>query len=108
MTEDKELTAEPEDIWALDSMYKTARQWNNFIVARCNLSVYFVCAGGSSSNEEEEPTKKKKRDQLLYMQSEEFQKILNAKSRHAVVLQAVWKKSLCYMHLLRLVFSQPI
>lgn len=32
---------------------------------------------------------KKNRDELLYVQSEEFQKILNAKSRHGVVLQAV-------------------
>nr|XP_046235722.1 protein MCM10 homolog [Scatophagus argus]XP_046235723.1 protein MCM10 homolog [Scatophagus argus] len=44
--------------------------------------------GESSSNEEDEPAQKKKRDQLLYVQSEEFQKILNAKSRHIVVLQA--------------------
>ncbi|XP_039996343.1 protein MCM10 homolog isoform X2 [Xiphias gladius] len=43
--------------------------------------------GESSSNEDEEPAQKK-RDQLLYIQSEEFQKILNAKSRHGVVLQA--------------------
>ncbi|KAI3366921.1 hypothetical protein L3Q82_009564 [Scortum barcoo] len=42
----------------------------------------------SSSNKEEEPAQKKRRDQLLYVQSEEFQKILNAKSRHGVVLQA--------------------
>ncbi|XP_035466478.1 protein MCM10 homolog [Scophthalmus maximus] len=44
--------------------------------------------GGSSSPEDEEPALKKKRDQLRYIQSEEFQKILNAKSRHDVVLQA--------------------
>ncbi|KAM9328667.1 protein MCM10 homolog [Pholidichthys leucotaenia] len=43
---------------------------------------------GESSTEEEEPAQKKKRDQLRYAQSEEFQKILNAKSRHVVVLQA--------------------
>lgn len=42
----------------------------------------------SPSNDEEEPALKKKRDQLRYIQSEEFQKILNAKSRHNVVLQA--------------------
>ncbi|XP_028426527.1 protein MCM10 homolog isoform X2 [Perca flavescens] len=42
----------------------------------------------SSSNEEEEPALKKKREQLLYIQSEEFQKILNAKSRHGAALQA--------------------
>uniref|UniRef100_A0A8C9ZEQ3 Protein MCM10 homolog n=1 Tax=Sander lucioperca TaxID=283035 RepID=A0A8C9ZEQ3_SANLU len=37
----------------------------------------------ASSNEEEEPALKKKREQLLYIQSEEFQKILNAKSRRS-------------------------
>uniref|UniRef100_A0A3Q0R5R0 Protein MCM10 homolog n=1 Tax=Amphilophus citrinellus TaxID=61819 RepID=A0A3Q0R5R0_AMPCI len=42
----------------------------------------------SSTNEAEEPAQKKKREQLDYIQSEEFQKILNAKSRHGVVLQA--------------------
>uniref|UniRef100_UPI0037E747DD protein MCM10 homolog n=1 Tax=Semicossyphus pulcher TaxID=241346 RepID=UPI0037E747DD len=44
--------------------------------------------GESSSKEEEEPVQKKKREQLQYVQSEEFQKILNAKSRHNVILQA--------------------
>uniref|UniRef100_A0A3B4UPG8 Protein MCM10 homolog n=1 Tax=Seriola dumerili TaxID=41447 RepID=A0A3B4UPG8_SERDU len=44
--------------------------------------------GESSNNEDEEPAQKKKRDQLQYIQSEEFQKILNAKSRHGVALQA--------------------
>ncbi|XP_019948078.2 protein MCM10 homolog [Paralichthys olivaceus] len=44
--------------------------------------------GESSNNEEEEPAQKKKREQLRYLQSEEFQKILNAKSRHGAVLQA--------------------
>uniref|UniRef100_A0A8C7XFP7 Protein MCM10 homolog n=1 Tax=Oryzias sinensis TaxID=183150 RepID=A0A8C7XFP7_9TELE len=38
--------------------------------------------------EEEEPALKKKREELRYIQSEEFQKILNAKSRHETVLQA--------------------
>ncbi|XP_041636310.1 protein MCM10 homolog [Cheilinus undulatus] len=42
----------------------------------------------SSSKEEEEPALKKRREQLQYLQSDEFQKILNAKSRHGVVLQA--------------------
>nr|XP_020457163.1 protein MCM10 homolog isoform X2 [Monopterus albus] len=41
-----------------------------------------------SSSNEEEPAQKKKRDQLDYIQSEAFQKILNTKSRHGVVLQA--------------------
>lgn len=48
-----------------------------------------LITGESSTNEEEEPAQKKRRDELLYVQSEEFQKILNAKSRHQVVLQAV-------------------
>lgn len=44
----------------------------------------------ASANEEEEPVQKKKREQLDYVQSEEFQKILKAKSRHGIILQAVW------------------
>ncbi|XP_043964613.1 protein MCM10 homolog [Gambusia affinis] len=44
--------------------------------------------GGPSSNEEEEPALKKKREQQRYVESEEFQKILKAKSRHSVALQA--------------------
>uniref|UniRef100_A0A3Q1GY26 Protein MCM10 homolog n=2 Tax=Acanthochromis polyacanthus TaxID=80966 RepID=A0A3Q1GY26_9TELE len=44
--------------------------------------------GESSTNKEEEPVQKKKRDQLRYIQSEEFQKILNAKSCHGAALQA--------------------
>ncbi|XP_075932212.1 protein MCM10 homolog [Anarhichas minor] len=44
--------------------------------------------GESSGIEEEEPAQKKKREQLLYIQSEAFQKILNAKSRHDAALQA--------------------
>ncbi|XP_041832865.1 protein MCM10 homolog [Melanotaenia boesemani] len=53
--------------------------------------------GETSSNEEEEPAQKKKRDQLSYIQSEEFQKILNAKSRHSVVLQAAeYQLQECY------------
>ncbi|KAM4523219.1 protein MCM10 homolog isoform 2-T2 [Fundulus diaphanus] len=41
-----------------------------------------------NEEEEEEPALKKKRDQLRYVESEEFQRILNAKSRHGLVLQA--------------------
>ncbi|XP_056131836.1 protein MCM10 homolog [Lampris incognitus] len=44
--------------------------------------------GESSVAEEEEPAQKKKREQLQYLQSEEFQKILSAKSRHSAELQA--------------------
>lgn len=45
--------------------------------------------GESPGNEEEEePALKKKREQLRYIESQEFQKILNAKSLHGIVLQA--------------------
>ena len=54
--------------------------------------VWITCAGVASSKEEEEPAQKKKREKVRYIQSEEFQKILNAKSRHGVVLQAVWQR----------------
>lgn len=66
------------------------------------------CAGEASSNEEEEPALKKKREQLLYIQSEEFQKILNAKSRHGAALQAVRPVALYHvLYLLRLVLLSP-
>ncbi|KAI4803393.1 hypothetical protein KUCAC02_006942 [Chaenocephalus aceratus] len=42
----------------------------------------------AEADEEEEPAEKKKRDQLQYIQSDEFQKILKAKSRHDAALQA--------------------
>ncbi|XP_038157970.1 protein MCM10 homolog [Cyprinodon tularosa] len=45
-------------------------------------------SGESGKEEEEEPALKKKREQLRFIESEEFQKILNAKSRHGTVLQA--------------------
>ncbi|XP_076006455.1 protein MCM10 homolog [Genypterus blacodes] len=44
--------------------------------------------GEQDGGEEEEPAQKRKREQLEYMQSEEFQKILNAKSRHGAALQS--------------------
>lgn len=54
---------------------------------RCNIC-FSSCAGGSS-NEEEEPEQKKRKEQQEYIQSEEFQKLLNAKSCHSGILQAV-------------------
>ncbi len=76
----------------------------NFSLLLLGVTCPFTdCAGESSSNEEEEPAQKKKRDQLLYIQSEEFQKILNAKSRHGVVLQAVWQVALNHTHQLRFI-----
>uniref|UniRef100_A0A8C9ESE3 Replication factor Mcm10 C-terminal domain-containing protein n=1 Tax=Pavo cristatus TaxID=9049 RepID=A0A8C9ESE3_PAVCR len=41
----------------------------------------------AQSQKAEEPAQKKRREQLAYLQSEEFQKILNAKSKHTSVLK---------------------
>lgn len=40
-----------------------------------------------------EPAQKKRREQLAYLESEELQKILNAKSKHTDVLKEVWPQS---------------
>ena len=45
--------------------------------------------------DELEPAQKKRREQLAYLESEEFQKILNAKSKHTDVLKEVWPQSSC-------------
>lgn len=39
--------------------------------------------------DELEPSQKKRREQLAYLESEEFQKILNARSKHRDVLKEV-------------------
>ncbi|XP_041709513.1 protein MCM10 homolog isoform X1 [Coregonus clupeaformis] len=44
--------------------------------------------GEQSGAKEEEPAQKKRREQMDYVQSEEFKKILNTKSRHGAELQA--------------------
>ncbi|KAK6314868.1 hypothetical protein J4Q44_G00143970 [Coregonus suidteri] len=44
--------------------------------------------GEQSGATEEEPAQKKRREQMDYVQSEEFKKILNTKSRHGAELQA--------------------
>lgn len=49
----------------------------------------FTSCAESPCTNEEGPVQKRRREQLLYLQSEEFQKILNAKSRHGAMLQAV-------------------
>lgn len=85
MTRDEELTAEKCRKLSARFIYETT-SWL-LVLTR----PFTHRAGETSSNEEEEPAQKKKRDQLLYVQSEEFQKILNAKSRHGAVLQAVWQ-----------------
>lgn len=43
----------------------------------------------NSTGEEEEPAQKKKREQLEYIQSEEFQRILNAKSSNSWMMGEV-------------------
>lgn len=43
--------------------------------------------------DELEPSQKKRREQLAYLESEEFQKILNARSKHRDVLKEVWPQS---------------
>ncbi|KFQ22017.1 Protein MCM10, partial [Merops nubicus] len=43
--------------------------------------------GTEADNDELEPAQKKRREQLAYLESEEFQKILNAKSKHTDVLK---------------------
>ncbi len=43
--------------------------------------------------DEQEPAQKKRREQVAYLESEEFQKILNAKSKHMSVLKEVWLQS---------------
>lgn len=48
-----------------------------------------LCTGEQLGAEEEGPAQKKRQEQMDYVQSEEFKKILNAKSRHGAELQAV-------------------
>eukprot|EP00079_Xenopus_tropicalis_P018716 XP_004920873.2 PREDICTED: protein MCM10 homolog [Xenopus tropicalis] len=44
----------------------------------------------TKSPDENEPAMKKHRDQLAYLESKEFQKILNAKSKHTGILKEVY------------------
>ncbi|KAM6320932.1 protein MCM10 homolog [Aegotheles albertisi] len=46
-------------------------------------------AEAKNDTDELEPAQKKRREQLAYLESEEFQKILNAKSKHTDVLKEV-------------------
>ncbi|XP_030004334.1 protein MCM10 homolog [Sphaeramia orbicularis] len=67
---------------------KRKRSNGSEINARVEKNLVSHNGESGSNDDEEEPAQKKKRDQLKYIQSEEFQKILNAQSRHVVVLQA--------------------
>ncbi|KAM6984742.1 protein MCM10 homolog [Aplochiton taeniatus] len=66
---------------------KRKRSSSTEIAARVESSLS-LAHGDSSGEAGEEPAEKKRREQLDYVQSEEFQKILNAKSRHGAELQA--------------------
>lgn len=58
-----------------------------------NLASVGLSAFVSLDMDEPEPAQKKRREQLAYLESEEFQKILNAKSKHTDVLKEVWPQS---------------
>lgn len=62
-----------------------------------NLVLILVSRGLNSfiflEVDELEPAQKKRCEQLAYLQSEEFQKILNAKSKHTGILKEVWPPS---------------
>ncbi|XP_054608666.1 protein MCM10 homolog [Dunckerocampus dactyliophorus] len=77
----KGMALEKEDPNAV----KRKRTNTNEINTRVAKSLTSPDAESSGSDE---PALKRKRDQLSYIQSEEFQKILNAKSRHGAVLEA--------------------
>ncbi|XP_047431058.1 protein MCM10 homolog isoform X2 [Mugil cephalus] len=64
------------------------RKRNNGSEISARVEKNLTSPNGESSTEGEEPAQKKKRDQLAYIESEEFQKILSAKSRHGAILQA--------------------
>ncbi|XP_061815100.1 protein MCM10 homolog isoform X3 [Nerophis lumbriciformis] len=64
---------------------KRKRTNSNEINTRVEQSLTSPNAESSGSDE---PALKKKQEQLSYIHSEEFQKILNAKSRHGAVLEA--------------------
>ncbi|XP_049633055.1 protein MCM10 homolog [Suncus etruscus] len=46
-----------------------------------------IVAGAAPAEEDLEPARKKRKEQLAYLESEEFQKILKAKSRHTGVVK---------------------
>ncbi|XP_061770579.1 protein MCM10 homolog isoform X3 [Nerophis ophidion] len=64
---------------------KRKRTNSNEIKTRVEQS---LTSPNAESSGGDEPELKKKREQLSYIHSEEFQKILNAKSRHGAVLEA--------------------
>nr|XP_006013141.1 PREDICTED: protein MCM10 homolog [Latimeria chalumnae] len=60
---------------------KRKRDDSSAVVAKVNNRVEKSLESSSQANEDE-PTLKRRREQLAYLESEEFQKILNAKSKH--------------------------
>uniref|UniRef100_A0A4W5N6J4 Protein MCM10 homolog n=1 Tax=Hucho hucho TaxID=62062 RepID=A0A4W5N6J4_9TELE len=67
---------------------KRKRSNNTDITTRVQKNLSSPDGEQPGAEEEEEPAQKKKREQMDYVQSEEFKKILNAKSRHGAELQA--------------------
>ncbi|XP_021240070.1 protein MCM10 homolog isoform X1 [Numida meleagris] len=57
------------------------------IVERVEKNIAQSQNAGENDVDEQEPAQKKRREQLAYLESEEFQKILNAKSKHTSVLK---------------------
>ncbi|XP_077354889.1 protein MCM10 homolog isoform X2 [Festucalex cinctus] len=80
----KGMALEKEDPNAV----KRKRTSSSEISARVEKSLTSPDAECGDADADVEPAEKKKRDELSYIQSEEFQKILNAKSLHGAVLQA--------------------
>ncbi|XP_077399943.1 protein MCM10 homolog isoform X2 [Vanacampus margaritifer] len=78
----KGMALEKEDPNAV----KRKRTSSSEISARVEKSL--TSPDAESGDADVEPAEKKKRDELSYIQSEEFQKILNAKSLHGAALQA--------------------
>lgn len=60
--------------------------------AHCSMTVgglHKLLFLSALDEDELEPARKKRREQLAYLESEEFQKILKAKSKHTEILKEV-------------------
>ncbi|MCJ8743358.1 hypothetical protein PDJAM_G00092990 [Pangasius djambal] len=73
---------------------KRKRSNSNDITARVELSLASSEGENSAEQEAEEPAQKKRREQLDYIQSEEFQRILNAKSTNSWIIGEVEEKAM--------------
>ncbi|XP_026779649.3 protein MCM10 homolog [Pangasianodon hypophthalmus] len=73
---------------------KRKRPNSNDITARVELSLASSEGENRAEQEAEEPAQKKRREQLDYIQSEEFQRILNAKSTNSWIIGEVEEKAM--------------